>query len=101
MGNRFLACVRANHPVKALVGVAADGHIVTENVEHSDHLTENQNAMTIRTEAGQKLVDQEQLAAVHQHVLQHFLVVGSFRFCAVEQIWVVGSLLEFHRCRCG
>lgn len=67
------------------------------NLQHSDHLTEDENAMSILLEPGQKFVKQDHFPAVHDETFESLLADLGANLGAFEQIRVVGSLLKLHR----
>ena len=77
--------------------IASKVHVVRQNVEHADHLAEDEHAVVVCPEALEELVEQDHLAAVHDEGLEDLFVRSPGRLGAIEQVGVVRGFFEFHR----
>ena len=92
----FLPRFRRDHAVKSLVLVATQRHVVAEDVEHADHLAEDEDAVAVLVQALQELVEEDHLAAVHDQTLELLLDARVAILGAIKEVRVVRRLLEFH-----
>ena len=68
--------------------------VVLENVEHPRHLREDEDAVALRMEAAEELVEEHHLP----RVLDEALVGGERRLLgALEEVRVVGALAQLHQ----
>ena len=80
--------------VEAAILVAAPPAIILENVEHSAHLREDENARALRLQLYEQFVEQMQLAAVLDEML-----IGRkrrSRLGAVEEIRMIAAFAQMH-----
>ncbi len=87
---------KVSHTIQALVGVVAQTHIVTKDIQHSHHLAENQDAVTVHAETSQQFIKQDHLATAHNEPLQGLLNVVSAELCAVKEKWMIGRLFQLN-----
>lgn len=96
MRNSLLSKLGGYHTVEALVRVAAHDHVVAEDIQHPDHLAENENAVPILPQSSQELVEQHHLPAAHNKTLQRLLIAVCLGLSAVEKVRVIRCFLQLH-----
>lgn len=96
MLNALLADVASNGAIETLVNVAARSHVVRDDIQQAHHLTEDENAVTVRLEARKELVQKDHLARVHDEAPKLLVDRLGAILGSIEQVRVVCSLLELH-----
>lgn len=96
MGYTLLPGITANHSIQSLMCPHSQIHVVTENIEHPDHLAKDQHAMAVLAKSSEELVEQHHLARVHDETLESLICGLGPDLCAVEKIRMIGGFLEFH-----
>jgi hypothetical protein len=66
------------------------------NLQHPDHLAEDEDSVTILLEARQELVQQNHLARVHHEAFERLFTRLGLRLGTFEKVRVIGRLLELH-----
>src|SRR5262249_210969 len=86
--------------VQPLISMAAEFHVVTEYIEHPDHLTKDQNTMSVTLQLREQLVKQHHLSTTGDKCAQDFL---STRACAEQPLFtgrkhkrMIARLLQLH-----
>mmetsp|Transcript_8046 Transcript_8046/g.19965 ORF Transcript_8046/g.19965 Transcript_8046/m.19965 type:complete len:209 (-) Transcript_8046:1229-1855(-) len=92
--DHVLAVVARGVAVDAAVLVLAVDKVVLQNIQQPGHLGEDEHAAPLLLEAGQKLIQQHQLARVLDEVLAG--KVGRAGLGALEQVRVVAALAQLH-----
>lgn len=64
--------------------IASKAHVVRQDVEDSDHLTEDEDTVAVHLEASEKLVEQHKLARVHNDALEGLFLVLRDHLSTVE-----------------
>lgn len=96
MRDRFLALIRGNHAIQPLMHISTKRHVITENIEHTHHLAENEHAMAILTQASEEFVQKHHFATVHDESFEDFVIVVAPCFSTIKEIRVIGGLLKLH-----
>src|SRR3978361_205347 len=90
----------SNSTIKSLISVTSVVHVISKDVKHLDHLTENQDTMAITLELGQKLIEKHHLTTARHESAQD-LVAASI--CGDQSILsrrehegMVAAFLQLH-----
>lgn len=76
------------------MGISAVLHVVTEDIEHADHLAENKYPMAVGFQPNKKLVQEYKLAAVNDNAFEGLVLVVGILLRALEEEWMVGSFFS-------
>ena len=74
MRDRLLAHVTGDHTIETLMDVPAKCQVVRQDVEHADHLREDEDAVAVAAKTREKLVEKNHLAAVHDETLENLVL---------------------------
>ena len=102
--NGLLAQVPSDAAINALVEVMFVDEVVLKDVQHTDHLREDEDLVSVGVQLGQQLVDQHQLARrVHEclEVLVDFPALDAqlredLFLGAIDEVGVVAAFAQFH-----
>lgn len=81
--------------VQSLIDKAPPAHVIPNDIEQSDHLTEDEHPVSICLESSKQLVQQNHLSRVHDQAAQDIRGGSGGWLCAVEKVWVVAKLNQF------
>ncbi len=96
MSDRLLPLLGRDGAIEALVLISTHVQIILHDVKHPDHLAEDKDTVPILAQPSKKLVKQDHLATAHDDALQRLFVGVGLDLGAIEQPWMVGSLLQLH-----
>ncbi|KAG9954896.1 SNF2 family DNA-dependent chromodomain-containing ATPase, partial [Aureobasidium melanogenum] len=68
--DRLASWTGSDRTIKALILVSTKMQIVTNDVKHLDHLTEDEDTMTIRLQSGQKTIEKHHLSTARHESLE-------------------------------
>lgn len=64
--------------------ISSQAHVIRQNIQNSDHLAEDENAVPIRFELSEKFVEQDHFAGTHDEAFERFLLVVGANLRAIE-----------------
>ena len=85
------------HTIEPLVLITTEAHIIGQDIQDADHLTEDEHAMSVHLESSEELVQQDHLARIHHDALESLLLVLGDRFSAIEEVRMIRRLLQLDR----
>jgi len=71
------------------VNISSKTHVVGHDVEHSNHLGEDEDSMTVGLELDEKLVEENHLSGVHDDSSKHLSVDVRLDLGSFEEIGVI------------